>query len=262
MQTSAFTGVAWHESASENRMRAHSINDIRDASRQNLGDTQDVVLLVGSADAFKSDATTRMLSGFQFRIARQAATLLEGLAYLQFEAIDVILFSSEFREEELSLFAFDAQRRGFTGLILHVAPVPRPMPTTHIAEATGRRVLEVDHGGQPPRHSSIQPHVPSMTSGLLRRLEEREANGSLSFTPRQQTVLARVSDGWTNRQIAQYLKCSEGSVKAVLQELFKKLGVRKRAQIVRIAFETTLIRAKDNQSFGADNMPPDQFVRR
>jgi hypothetical protein len=33
------------------------------------------------------------------------------------------------------------------------------------------------------------------------------------------------------------LQCSEGSVKAVLQELFNKLGVRKRAQIVRMAFE-------------------------
>jgi hypothetical protein len=48
-----------------------------------------------------------------------------------------------------------------------------------------------------------------------------------------------VSEGWTNQQIALHLKCSEGSVKAVLQELFSKLGVRKRAQIVRMAFEKT-----------------------
>jgi DNA-binding NarL/FixJ family response regulator len=248
-----FIDAAWHESASENRMQGHSINDVLGGSMRNVGDNQDVVLLIGSDDAFKSDATIRMFAGFQFRIARQATTLLEGLAYLQSEAIDVILFSSEFREEELSLFAFDAQRRGFTGLILHVALLPRPVPTTVIAEATGRRIVEADPGDRPPRHSRLQPHVSSMTSELQRRLEEREARGSIAFTPRQQAVLARVSDGWTNRQIAQYLKCSEGSVKAVLQELFKKLGVRKRAQIVRIAFETTLFPSKEAQPSSADN---------
>jgi DNA-binding NarL/FixJ family response regulator len=61
--------------------------------------------------------------------------------------------------------------------------------------------------------------------------------GSISFTERQQAVLLRVSNGWTDKKIAVDLKCSVGSVKAVLQQLFNKLGVRKRAQIVRMAFE-------------------------
>jgi DNA-binding NarL/FixJ family response regulator len=66
-------------------------------------------------------------------------------------------------------------------------------------------------------------------------------DGSISFTIKEQAVLTRVSEGWTNQQIAHHLKCSEGSVKAILQQLFSKLGVRKRAQIVRMAFERTLM---------------------
>ena len=72
-------------------------------------------------------------------------------------------------------------------------------------------------------------------------LKVNRPHGSICFTIKQQAVLTRVSEGWTNQQIAHHLKCSEGSVKAVLQQLFSKLGVRKRAQIVRMAFETTLL---------------------
>jgi DNA-binding NarL/FixJ family response regulator len=41
----------------------------------------------------------------------------------------------------------------------------------------------------------------------------------------------------TNREIATRLKISEGAVKASLRQLFEKLGVRIRAQVVKIALE-------------------------
>jgi DNA-binding NarL/FixJ family response regulator len=71
--------------------------------------------------------------------------------------------------------------------------------------------------------------------------ELKEPHRPLTFTAKEEAVLTRVSEGWTNQQIAQHLNCSEGSVKAILQQLFSKLGVRKRAQIVRMAFEKTLM---------------------
>jgi two-component system nitrate/nitrite response regulator NarL len=40
-----------------------------------------------------------------------------------------------------------------------------------------------------------------------------------------------------NKQIADRLDISESSVKAVLQQLFEKSGVRTRSQLVRIALE-------------------------
>jgi DNA-binding NarL/FixJ family response regulator len=55
---------------------------------------------------------------------------------------------------------------------------------------------------------------------------------SIYFTSRQRAVMTRVYKGWTHSQIANDLKCSEGSVKAVIQQLFRKLGVKKRTQIV------------------------------
>jgi two-component system nitrate/nitrite response regulator NarL len=57
------------------------------------------------------------------------------------------------------------------------------------------------------------------------------------LTARQGEVLRGILDGLTNKEIAWKLKTSETSVKAVIQELFQKAGVRTRSQLVRIAIE-------------------------
>jgi DNA-binding NarL/FixJ family response regulator len=46
-----------------------------------------------------------------------------------------------------------------------------------------------------------------------------------------------ILDGLSNKEIAVAINASESSVKAVIQELFRKAGVRTRSQLVRIAIE-------------------------
>jgi DNA-binding NarL/FixJ family response regulator len=50
-------------------------------------------------------------------------------------------------------------------------------------------------------------------------------------------VLQGVFEGLTNKEIGARLGISESSVKAALQQLFQKTGVRTRSQLVRIALE-------------------------
>jgi DNA-binding NarL/FixJ family response regulator len=57
------------------------------------------------------------------------------------------------------------------------------------------------------------------------------------LTQREQAVLKGVFEGLTNKEIGARLVISESSVKAVLQQLFEKTGVRTRSQLVRIALE-------------------------
>jgi DNA-binding NarL/FixJ family response regulator len=58
-----------------------------------------------------------------------------------------------------------------------------------------------------------------------------------ALTERQQTVLRGILDGLTNKEIATQIGTSETSVKATIQELFSKAGVRTRSQLVRFAIE-------------------------
>jgi DNA-binding NarL/FixJ family response regulator len=64
--------------------------------------------------------------------------------------------------------------------------------------------------------------------------------GPRALTVREQDVMRGVFDGLTNKQIAADLGVSEGAVKATLQHLFRKVHVRTRAQLVRVAFERSL----------------------
>ncbi len=57
------------------------------------------------------------------------------------------------------------------------------------------------------------------------------------LTERQQLVLQGILDGLANKEIAARLEASETSVKASIQELFNKAGVRTRGQLVRVALE-------------------------
>ena len=54
------------------------------------------------------------------------------------------------------------------------------------------------------------------------------------LTVREQAVLRGILDGMTNRKIADQIGTSEATVKAVIQHLFEKTGVRTRSQLVRI----------------------------
>ncbi len=183
-------------------------------------------LLVGSYDEFEDKVTRRIFHVTHPWIAHRSASLLGALACLQSHNIDVVLLGHNFRDEELDLFVGDARRSGFEGLILRVATAKASR-----SPSSGPSSIErfPDHPMHPAR---IAENV---------RQQSEEWKRPISFTPRQRAVLTHVSEGWTNQQIASQLKCSEGAVKAILQELFRKLKVRKRSQIVRVAFERGLI---------------------
>ena len=62
---------------------------------------------------------------------------------------------------------------------------------------------------------------------------------------REQKVLAGIMEGLTNRRIGEDLGISEGSVKNLVQRLFRKAGVKTRSQLVRAAVEGSLDRSPD-----------------
>jgi two-component system nitrate/nitrite response regulator NarL len=67
------------------------------------------------------------------------------------------------------------------------------------------------------------------------RPEAQQAADRLS--ERERHVLSFILEGLANKQIADRLQISESAVKASLQQLFAKTGVRTRSQLVRIALE-------------------------
>jgi DNA-binding NarL/FixJ family response regulator len=79
----------------------------------------------------------------------------------------------------------------------------------------------------------------------LQRLADQtsSAAGTLPepLTPRERAVLAQIVEGQTNRQIAQYLSLSVGTVKLHVEHIIAKLGVADRTQAAVRAIESGLI---------------------
>jgi DNA-binding NarL/FixJ family response regulator len=78
---------------------------------------------------------------------------------------------------------------------------------------------------------AVKPLIRSAT----RRADEDRLQSSLS--DREKAVLKGILEGASNKKIGASLHLSEGTVKAALQQLFGKTGVRTRSQLVRLALE-------------------------
>jgi DNA-binding CsgD family transcriptional regulator len=65
----------------------------------------------------------------------------------------------------------------------------------------------------------------------------KEESGPVILNLKERDVLRAVFEGLTNKEIGKKLGISEAYVKALLQQLFNKTGVRSRSQLVRVALE-------------------------
>ena len=81
-------------------------------------------------------------------------------------------------------------------------------------------------------------------------LAVKAAPGRPALTYRQRRVLQYLYEGFSNKQIAGTLGVSYPSVKATVQQLFQKLGVRTRSQLVRTAIEGIDVRGTSAARFG------------
>jgi two-component system nitrate/nitrite response regulator NarL len=73
--------------------------------------------------------------------------------------------------------------------------------------------------------------------GALMRANDKSHQPGRNLTDRDWSVMRGVVQGLTNREIGGRLKISEAAVKASLRVLFEKVGVKSRAQLVKLAME-------------------------
>ena len=173
------------------------------------------------------------------------ASASEALALPRLQEIDVVLLDYDLGPEQGTRFLERAPGAGFAGRVL--------MVTAGMSDAVMLRILENGSSGVFLKHSPPSRLVeairkvfagevwldPAVTRSIIAAATggaaaPRRAQG---LTQREQAVLKGVFEGLTNKEIGARLLISESSVKAVLQQLFEKTGVRTRSQLVRIALE-------------------------
>ncbi|MGA2184149.1 MAG: response regulator transcription factor [Bryobacteraceae bacterium] len=203
------------------------------------------ILLVDDHSLFRESLSRLLESETELRIVGSCATASAALAVIGREPVDIVLLDYDLGEEQGTLFLGEAKRRGFAGHIL--------MVTAGMSDTDTLRALESGAAGIFLKHSPPAQlleaiykvrsgetwldsrAVRSLVAGASGRTEEHRTAQPLNA--RERAVLKGVFEGLTNKEIATRLQISESSVKAVMQQLFDKTGVRTRSQLVRIALE-------------------------
>ncbi|WP_325176236.1 response regulator transcription factor [Streptomyces liliifuscus] len=95
--------------------------------------------------------------------------------------------------------------------------------------------------------------IPEAARGSFDRLPLRQASGLAAgvvhtLTPREAEVIALLTQGKSNAEIALKLSVSAATVRSHVHHLLRKLGVGSRAQAVAVAYETGLISALEQNS--------------
>ncbi|HML15415.1 MAG TPA: response regulator transcription factor [Bryobacteraceae bacterium] len=136
-----------------------------------------------------------------------------------------------------------ARKGGYSGKFLVVAPALDPAASA-IVLRQGAAGIFLECGSS----ARLMQAIRLVASGeawidpqILRLLAERyphyQDRGLNGLSEREEIVLEGLIGGLSNRKIAEQIGISEGTIKATLQHLFNKAGVRTRSQLVRIALD-------------------------
>lgn len=204
------------------------------------------ILLLDDHLLFREGLSRLLAEEPDLAIAAQCSSSEEAIEALQADpAVDLVLLDFDLGEQNGLRFLTEARKTKFNGKVLLVAAGVSPINTLRALEG-GASGLFLKHAPPNELIAAIRKVMrgesllsPSALAGLLEaaRGEERRRTQRLQLSEREREVLRGVFAGLANKEIAARLSISEGYVKAVLQQLFGKTGVRTRAQLVRIALE-------------------------
>lgn len=141
----------------------------------------------------------------------------------------------------LDEYVFEALRAGASGFLLKDAPPETLIAALHTL-ARGEALLDSAVTRSVVERFAEIPAVDPDRAALLAEL-----------TVREREVLLLIARGSSNREIAEALVVSEGTVKSHVQAVLRKLDLRDRVQAVIFAYETGLLAG----THSAQTLPPE-----
>jgi two-component system nitrate/nitrite response regulator NarL len=202
------------------------------------------ILLLDDHALFREGLSRLLEAEPDVEMAACCASVGEALDVLLQKPIDLVLLDYDLGKERGFEFVIQARQSGFKGRFL--------MVTAGMGDAESVRALDLGVSGIFPKHSSPSVLILAIRKvmagetwldenaiqALVRVSKHPQGAGQTKpFTERESQVLRAVFEGLSNKEIGAHLNISESSVKAALQQLFQKTGVRTRSQLVRIALE-------------------------
>jgi two-component system, NarL family, nitrate/nitrite response regulator NarL len=202
------------------------------------------ILLLDDHALFRESVSRLLGAEPGFEVVAHCGTIEEALQVLRRKSIDLVLLDFDLGERDGREFLRLAKEQGFHGKILVV--------TAGVDADAASELIRSGISGVFRKHDSaallaqgirdvmagkVWLDQEQLQTALKTELTAPQFTGVTRFTEREQQVLSFVFEGLANKEIAERIGVSEGSVKSTLQQLFYKTGVRTRSQLVRIVLE-------------------------
>jgi DNA-binding NarL/FixJ family response regulator len=202
------------------------------------------ILLVDDHDLFRAGLARLLEVETDLELVAHCGTVSEALDIVAALPVDVVLLDYDLGKERGSDFLQLAAGRGFRGRTLIL--------TGRVGSLELRQLIALGAAGVFLKHDPpalLARSVREVAAGrswmaqtllhdVLQTPSAFDQDGrSKSFSPRERQTLQCLLEGFSNKEIGVKLQTSENAVKAIMQQLFNKTGVRTRSQLVRIAME-------------------------
>ena len=201
-------------------------------------------ILVLDDHALFRESIARLLSAEpEFEVVATCGSIKEGLTIVQQKPIDIVLLDLDLGQSDGAQFLRLAREQGYTGKILVVtAGVEKEKAGDLIRKGVSGIFTKKNSAASLAAgiHNVMEGKVwfdQELLQETLGRAGGRSEKQDARLTERERLVLSGVFEGLANKEIAERISVSESSIKATLQQLFAKTGVRTRSQLVRVAFE-------------------------
>ncbi len=205
------------------------------------------LLLVDDHILFRESLRRLLASEPDFDVLSDCGTAAEACAIVEQCAVDVVLLDFDLACTDAIDCIAAIQRTRYQGRILIVTGSMTASESTTVLRQGASGIFYKHHSpgmlAQAIRHVASgmtwvdQPAMRLMSDDQERKRQPRDRG---PWTQREQQVLHGIFEGLANKEIGAKLGLSESSVKAALQQLFQKTGVRTRSQLVRVALESSL----------------------
>ena len=202
------------------------------------------LLLLDDHVLFREGLRRLLVSEPEFEMVAECGTPAEALKALAHAPIDVVLLDFDLEDDTGTRFIASAIAGGYTGRILMVTAGMSPLDIS-VARQLGIAGIFLKHNSPTSLLEAIRVVANGGTwldprIALPKNADAAAPTTRRPLTDREQKVLRGVFEGLTNKEMAYQIGVSQSSVKATLQQLFEKMGVRTRGQLVRIAIERSV----------------------
>ena len=212
------------------------------------------LVLLDDQALFRASLGRLLASQPGLEVAGECGSSAEAIEILSASKVNVVLLGFDHATKSGDGFMSAARRKGYQGRFLIIAGTAdaRSAALAIKLGASGvflkseppdrlLQAITLVANGAVWLDQTIIRLLAEQSVDRLDRLPLPDDRGAPSLlTEREQKVLRGILGGLTNKKIGSKLGISEGSVKASVQQLFGKAGVRTRSRLVREALEGSL----------------------